>query len=241
MNARFWGVEGSEDQQPGGRFRQVVAAVSVALAAGTGWASAARATTWYAANNGLDDNPCTKTAPCRSVTKTMAVAAEGDTIVVGPGLYGDLNRDGIVGNTAGEETSGNSFAMIDVTKGLSIISSDGAWATVIDANGAATAAVHIEANGTVFGKANKGFTIRNKNAAEFTGLIVWTPGDPQAVPTDVTVQGNVAESNYHGFVLGGTRTLAKGNVAISNENGFFIHGTEAVISGNLAQSNGGGF
>jgi len=77
--------------------RGLIAAIAFSLAA----ALPVQAATRYAANNGLDSNPCTKTAPCRSITKTMSVAAEGNTIIVGPGLYGDLNRDGIVGNAGG--------------------------------------------------------------------------------------------------------------------------------------------
>jgi len=138
----------------------LVGAVAVALAL-----VLALAATWYAANNGLDDNPCSKAAPCRSITKAMAMAFDGDTIIVGPGLYGDLNRDGVVGNAAGEEIPAQlpngATVMIDVTKRLTIISSDGAGSTVINANGGADAAVYVGASGTIFGKANKGFTISN--------------------------------------------------------------------------------
>lgn len=214
-----------------GGSRGLVGAVAMALALAL--AAPTQARTWYAANNGLDDNQCTKTAPCRSVTKTMAVASEGDTITVGPGLYGDLNRDGVLGNSAGEEPSGATGAMIDVTKRLTIISSDGAWSTVLDANGGATIAVVIDASGTVFGKPNKGFSIRNQRAPGFTGFLV------SFDVSGVTVQGNVAELNQTGFhIVGGT--VVKGNIAVANDSGFHILGT-ASVTGNLARGNVFGF
>src|SRR6516162_9238145 len=55
----------------------------------------AHGATLYVANNGLDGPSCgTKASPCRSITQGIANAAAGDTIIVGPGLYGDLNDDG---------------------------------------------------------------------------------------------------------------------------------------------------
>jgi hypothetical protein len=219
-----------------GGSRGLVGALAVALALA---AMPAQAATWYAANNGLDDNPCTKTAPCRSITKTMSVASEGDTIMAGPGLYGDLNRDGVVGNVAGEETPvtvAGKAAMIDVTKRLTIVSSDGAWATVLDANGCCHGAVLVEANGAIFGKANKGFTIRNKRATDFHGLVVADPaGSFQEAPNGVTVQGNVAMLNDFGFHLQGAGNAAKGNLAIDNLTGFHIIGTGNLVTANVAQ------
>src|SRR6516162_4268083 len=58
-------------------------------------ASLAHGGTLYVANNGLDGPACgPKTTPCRSITHGISNAAAGDTIIVGPGLYGDLNDDG---------------------------------------------------------------------------------------------------------------------------------------------------
>ena len=45
------------------------------------------------ASNGVDEATCGAAAsPCRSIGRAIANAAAGDTIEVGPGRYGDLNR-----------------------------------------------------------------------------------------------------------------------------------------------------
>ena len=54
-----------------------------------------QADTWNVANYGLDTGGCGKRqAPCRSITQALSLARDGDTILVGPGRYGDVNRDG---------------------------------------------------------------------------------------------------------------------------------------------------
>ena len=56
------------------------------------------------ANNGMDTlGYGTETLPCRSINRALSIAAAGDTVLVGPGRYGDLNENGIFGET-GEET-----------------------------------------------------------------------------------------------------------------------------------------
>ena len=54
-----------------------------------------RAATLYVANNGLDTNGCTAAdSPCRTISHAIALAVAGDTVLVGPGRYGDLNLNG---------------------------------------------------------------------------------------------------------------------------------------------------
>ena len=61
------------------------------------------AATLHVANNGIDSDTCgAGSAPCRSISRAIVNAAAGDTIVVGPGRYGDLNGDGSFGGP-GEE------------------------------------------------------------------------------------------------------------------------------------------
>ena len=57
-------------------------------------ASSASAKTLVSAMNGVDSMACgANTAPCRSIGFAVLNAADGDTILVGPGYYGDVNRD----------------------------------------------------------------------------------------------------------------------------------------------------
>lgn len=52
--------------------------------------------TLYVANNALDSATCgSSNKPCRSISRAIANARNGDRIIVRPGRYGDLNSDGI--------------------------------------------------------------------------------------------------------------------------------------------------
>ena len=116
------------------------------------------------ANNGVDSASCgTSTNPCRSITQAIANAADGDRIVVGPGTYGDLNNDGVLGNSPGEENPGFPGCMICVNKSVTLVSSDGAAETVIDARDVPNLSenVAITANNVKFGAAGQGFTVTN--------------------------------------------------------------------------------
>ena len=81
---------------------RLLALVSLLL---VGWSGIVLANTLSVANNGLDSATCgSSAAPCRSISQAIANASEGDTIVVGPGRYGDLNGNRIFGEV-GEETA----------------------------------------------------------------------------------------------------------------------------------------
>src|SRR5438445_1136067 len=98
-------------------------------------APAARPATFYAANDGNDGpSHCLcggKAGPCRSITCAITRAAPGDKIIVGPGVYGDLNANGTPGE-AGEETpSPGCNCVLSINKPVVVVSSGGAAATVI--------------------------------------------------------------------------------------------------------------
>src|SRR5438034_982011 len=92
------------------------------------------AATLNVANNGIDSDTCgAVSAPCRSVSRAIVNAAAGDTIVVGPGRYGDLNGDGNFGGPGEEAGPAGCGCMIEVNKRLTLQSSDGAGVTILDA------------------------------------------------------------------------------------------------------------
>lgn len=233
-------------------------AVALAALATTGPAQAAGATL-YVANNGVDNLDCGPEGllPCRSISRAIAHASAGDEIIVGPGTYGDIDRSGLAvpAGDSGEEApvsvtemycpglgAGVNLAMIHIDKPLTIVSRDGAGSTVIDAGGQFVAnyiAVNVVADGVVFGKRGKGFTVRNARI----GINV----NPDVA--DAVVQGNIAECDI-GFLAGscaGTGmavgTVLKGNTALPPAIvGFFVYDDSAVVSGNLAKATlGGGF
>ena len=198
-----------------------------------------QAATLSVANNGLDSDTCgSLAAPCRSISQAIAHASEGDTLVVGPGRYGDLNGNRIFGEV-GEETAAFGTpcsCMIQINKRLTLKSSDGAAVTVLDVGGIEVIGVLIEADGVVFGGRGQGFTIANAGS---TGFIVQNT-------SHVTVVGNLAMHNglnlNHGFVMVGSGHTIRENIALGNRvAGFSIGGSGHTVSDNVASANGLGF
>ena len=206
------------------------------------------------ANNGIDSSTCgNRDKPCRSVSQAIANAKAGDTIEVGPGRYGDLNKNGTFGEP-GEEFA-QSYSMINVDKPVTLISSGGALMTVLDANGARLSVVSITANDVIFGRSKHGFLLIG---AEANGLST-------ATLSNVTVAGNTALANGQGglvvngnanrlqdnFVSGnlaagiavfGSGNEVRNNIADSNgSQGFVIVGSQHVVRDNVAGNNATGF
>jgi hypothetical protein len=177
-----------------------------------GASATAQATKLYVANNGVDSATCgAKTTPCRSIQQAITNATSGDKIIVGSGRY----------------------SPVIVNKTVSVESSDGAEATVIDAEGAAVDAVLIQASGVSLGKKKNGFTL--KGAGGFKNGLLVANG-----LNGVRVAGNMAIANTDkGFFLpGGTGHVLSYNVAIGNNNaGFSLFGSASVVSNNLATAN----
>ena len=136
--------------------------------------------TLHVANNGVDSSSCgEQTRPCRSINRAITNARNGDTVLVGPGHYGDANGDGDF-NDRGDERGDvvQCGAIVCVNKRLTILSTNGAAATVIDAahivldlGGADYAVVSITASGVTFGRKANGFTVANA-AGLGVGLVV---------------------------------------------------------------------
>ncbi|MBI1815905.1 MAG: hypothetical protein HYR72_13075 [Deltaproteobacteria bacterium] len=227
--------------------------VGLAILAWVLFTAAAHAATLNVSNKGVDSGTCGVTLQplCRSIGQAIANASPGDKIIVGPGVYGDLNGDGTFGNSPGEEVAVSSI-MIDVNKPLTIVSRDGSGATVLD-GGTLTQQVNIDANSVVFGKANQGFTLRNLGL-QINGASVTVAGNvaPAFVVeniatmgggpvTGVVLSGNAAIGGATaGFLDFGTGTIVKGNVARNNaSDGMQFFGAGAVVTKNVVVSNGG--
>jgi Periplasmic copper-binding protein (NosD) len=189
------------------------------------------------ANNGLDSSTCgAEVRPCRSIGRAIANANAGDTLLVGPGRYGDLNNNGVFGEPGEEVIDSIQFAVINISKPLRILSRDGASVTVIDSAGAPPMVVSITSGSVIFGAPGRGFTIRGSTGNN--GLGVSTSGE-------VTVAGNIARDNeFDGFFSSSdTRGIRYiGNLAIDNRlNGFLLFGTGHVLQQNVASGNPTGF
>jgi len=197
-------------------------------AVGTVWAA-----NLYVANDGVDSTTCgSVTNPCRSISKAIYNAGNGDTIIVGPGWYGDVDHSGFAGpgDEAGPNTACN--CMIDVDKELTIISSDGASETILDASDSGGDGVLISSSGATLGASKRGFTIIG---ASGNGVTISNGLDK------VAVIGNRADANgsIGFFVSDGTvSNLVGGNISINNaDNGFEVHGESNFIEGNAATAN----
>lgn len=179
-------------------------------------ASSALAATILVSPNGVDNGSCgAKSAPCLTITRAIANAGIDDTVVVAPGRYGDVNGNGSLSGPAEEPPNLNGCdCVLDIGKRVAVVSRDGAAATVIHGGKAGFDTVRLAADGAVFGKKNKGFTLTGADSGESALSIV-------ANGTSVTghvVAGNVSQ----GLLVEGSR-----NVIASTR--FFSNGSDNVL------------
>jgi parallel beta helix pectate lyase-like protein/uncharacterized protein DUF1565 len=193
----------------------------------------AGAATWLTAVYGVDSATCgSKAAPCRSISQAIANAAAGDTVLVGPGFYGDVNGNHSFADPGDEaaEGGGGCDCMVNVSKAVTVKSRDGANVTVIGANHDSASALAVTASGATVGGPQNGFTLRD---ASQHGLHVGGSAN------DVHVIGNVADSNAAaGFQIDGDGAVLTGNRAFQNVgDGFDVIGSGIVASGDVASAN----
>lgn len=195
-------------------------------------ANEVRATTLHVANTGVDSATCgPQAAPCRSIGQAITNSSAGDTVVVGPGVYGDLTDNGDF-LTPGEEPGGPACGrgVICIDKPLIIESSHGAPATLYKDGGG----VQVLADGVVFGGAGKGFTLAGRSGNN----IYVAPGT-----TGSTVRGNVL-SRQSAIYLAGTGHVVDGNAAFSDSDGgcclVNVQGSGHSVTSNVILAQGSG-
>jgi hypothetical protein len=166
----------------------------IAAMVAVAWPTYADAATRYVADTGIDGPACgvDAAAACRSITQAIALASPGDTVLVGPGRYGDLNSNGILGDIPGEETeSPGCGCAVSVNKPVIVMSSGGAEVTLIDSRKAYLIQnVLLITVGGEFGRPGKGFTV-----------------------TETTHFGYKANDG-HGIVIDSSNTMVRGNRVI---------------------------
>lgn len=197
-----------------------------------GTAGAASANTLFVAQAGADGPACgAQDRPCRSISRAITNASDGDMIVVGPGFYGDIDGDGVLSATSGDEMPG-AVGLIAVAKSLAIVSSAGADSTVIYHDSPTVPfGVDLEAAGVRFGAVGGGFTVRG-NGANCSAAI-------RGVGANSTIEGNVLTGCFRGADLSGAAVVLSQNEARGNvESGFVTRSAGAIVRGNRAISNG---
>jgi hypothetical protein len=221
-------------------------------------AAPAGAATLYVGQEGLDEPGCgTRTARCRSISQAITLAGNGDTVLVGPGHYGDVNVDGDFADSGDEaaELGSGCDCMIAVPKELAIVSEAGAGATVIDGRGITPRIVAIAASGVVFGRRNQGFTVRNQGpnqlpAAVETGLDTAGVSIAGNVIEDGTGMGlrfqgsghSASDNRFHGNVsnvlVEATNVRLARNVSSGADFGLELRGAGAVVTDDVVVANG---
>lgn len=216
--------------------RATLPRAAVVLAALALAPAAAAASTWNVALSGSDAAGCGgASSPCRTLSFAIASASAGDSIVVAPGRYGDLDGDGLLGEPGEEAPGGACGCMVHVDERLAVRSRDGAATVVLDAAGSALAVVAVNADGAVFGAKSRGFTLVGSAPGGF-GLRVTD------ATAGATVAGNVAHSNATGFFVQGDAQRILDNRAHANlDAGFHLAGSAHEVERNAADSNAAGF
>lgn len=174
-------------------------------------------TTFHVANNGLDGPGCgTDTSPCRSISAAIAAATDGDSVLVRPGRYGELDGDDALGSP-GEET-GSFHGAVHVNKRIQVLSTEGAGATVIHGVSGKAAVVDIDADGAQFGERNQGFTLYGASSV--------------GVTNNNMASGKIAGNVAHGMPVGFNIVSIGGEVEVSHNQA--IANTGAGIIGATA-------
>jgi hypothetical protein len=229
--------------------RFVIPALACAIGA-TATAHEDRGVIWVA-NNGTDTPSCgsSELKACRSIGFGVANANEGDLVLVGPGLYGDIDND-LQFTTSGDETPDFGLGCaVCIDKAVAIASTDGAKVTVIELGRPSAGEVPpdlrhtvlIRASGVRFGAPGHGFTLY---ASTDTGIRVAGGGN-------VRVVGNIvlrSKSAELGFSTGtgmavvgpaGPVRVAQ-NAVHGHSSGFIVISDEPVtLVDNVALSNQG--
>jgi hypothetical protein len=180
---------------------------------------------FYVANYGLDNADCgTSTRPCRSITHAHSKSEASDTILVGPGRYGDVNGDGDFSDPGDEQ--GDSCVVCITRPGVRVLSQQGAVFTLIDATGTAfNEAVMINGRDVQFGAAGHGFRVLALGGPLY-GISVSDHSD------NIKVAGNVVTGGRQGaflFPTLGRSAVISDNIAIDTVDGPGFSGVENVI------------
>ncbi|GEM_PF-2603854 len=181
----------------------------------------------YVSPDGRDSMSCgLKKEPCRSISQALILARHRFVvdswpsrsgkilryahIRVWPGVYGDLNGNGELGEPGEEIFDPDCNCAIKLDVPLTLFSERGYGSTVIDVSATGVNAVSISADGTRLGAHQQGFTIRASSVPGTSAVVAMAPSVSK-------VRGNM---------------ILAGAVGIDSENAFIEH--NLVIGGNPA-------
>lgn len=230
---------------------QQIAVACALIAATAGFAGAA---TVHVAASGTDSATCgTASEPCRSISRGIDHADAGDTVLVGPGHYGSINRDADFtdpGDEAAELSFPGCICVVHVDKPVKVLSRDGASSTTIhgeSTNGVSV--VRISAFGATFGAKGKGFTVlQNPGLSSSSGIVAESNAGDAVISgnvvsgfgvsgirssgDDAVIAHNRLSSNIVGILVDDTATLL-GNSVHGGSVGVFLEGSGSTITRNV--------
>ena len=170
-------------------------------------AAAASSATLRVTNDGADSASCgSATKPCRTISQAIENAADGDSIEVGAGIYGNVSGDPNFAGTGDEHAQADSACIVCITKALSIFSLHGAAVTLIQSfpSPAFISTVRIQHDDVKFGQAGGGFTVTGGNIQGIVLDLNSPVGYGILLQHNVTIAGNVDLGDQNGFVFIGS-------------------------------------
>jgi hypothetical protein len=190
--------------------RRRLATIAVALAALL-LAIPAHAAVKWVENFGVDSPGCGTGffTPCRTISQAIQNANPLDVILVGPGIYGDIDGDGSFSTTGDEpaEIGSGCNCLVKVNKRVTLLSRRGIGTAVIRYGVANSASiVRIDADDTIM----IGFTVlgpRKSYGTLSSGIFI-----ANSVNRVRLIRNEVEEAGEEGFLIG----TGTGNVLASN-------------------------
>lgn len=212
--------------------RAAIVSVGLALVI----AGEARADSRYVANDGVDSGDCGGLeTPCRSLGRAIANASAGDTIIVGPGVYGDIHGYGsdhvAPGYEEGSAACGGTRGLVCIDKALTVESTHGSGATILQD----TVGVHIIVDGVVFGRPGKGFRLSGWNGT----VRVFAGTSGSSVQGNSLAAGAVIEGANHTFSGNSVLGEAGGGVLVAGT-GHMVHHNVVTAEPNVGNGGGAG-
>lgn len=199
-------------------------------------ASEAAAATVYVANTGSDSISCGgESSPCRTISQAVQMAAAGDRVLVGPGVYGDVDGDGEFITPGDEPASYDTgcHCLVYVDKPVTILSQAGAGATILRGAVDGLYAVALEAPGAAFGKKKAGFSVVGD--LQHDGHGVWLGRSASGA----RVEGNTFSRLESGIYAAGNGARVSGNrISQVLGRGIQAEGESIVVAANTVEETG---